>query len=276
MKYKIIVDSSSNMLKSDFKEENIDFAIAPLTIRVDDHEFVDDENLNTHEMLTKMNESKNKSSSSCPAPSVFLNEFEGSDYYFVFTISKKLSGAYNSALVAKDMSEVSQNIAVIDSELTAGSIELMVNECVRLIKENKSFEEIKEGIEAFVKESHLFFVLNKFDNLVKNGRMSKTVAFIASLANVKPLCVGEEGEIKIKEKIRTINGVFKRLVANIGIVCTNTKDRVMIISHTEDLKNAEILKEMIKEHYEFKDIIIKENRGLCSFYSLEGGIICSF
>ncbi len=276
MKYKIIVDSSSNMLKSDFKEENIDFAIAPLTIRVDDEEFIDDDNLDTHEMLTKMNNTKNKASSSCPAPSVFLNEFEGSDYYFVFTISKKLSGAFNSALVAKDMSDVKDHIAVIDSELTAGSIELMVNECVRLIKENKSFEEIKAGIEEFVKNAHLFFVLNKFDNLVKNGRMSKTVAFIASLANVKPLCVGEEGEIKIKEKIRTINGVFKRLVANIGAVCTNTKDRIMIISHTEDLKSAETLKEMIKEHYEFKDIIIKENRGLCSFYSLEGGIICSF
>ncbi len=276
MKFKIIVDSSSNMIKNDFKEKEIDFAIAPLTIRVDDEEFIDDENLNTHEMLSKMNASKNKSSSSCPAPSVYLNEFQGSEYYFVFTISKKLSGSFNSALVAKDMSDFKDNIAVIDSELTAGSIELMVNECVRLIKENKTFKEIKEGIESFVKNSHLFFILNKFDNLVKNGRMSKTVAFIANLANVKPLCVGEEGEIKIKEKIRTINGVFKRLVANIGAVCTNTKDRIMIISHTEDLKSAETLKEMIKEHYEFKDIIIKENRGLCSFYSLEGGIICSF
>ncbi len=276
MKFKIIVDSSSNMIKHDFKEKEIDFAIAPLTIRVDDEEFIDDENLNTHEMLSKMNASKNKSSSSCPAPSVYLNEFQGSEYYFVFTISKKLSGSFNSALVAKDMSDFKDNIAVIDSELTAGSIELMVNECVKLIKENKTFKEIKEGIESFVKNSHLFFILNKFDNLVKNGRMSKTVAFIANLANVKPLCVGEEGEIKIKEKIRTINGVFKRLVANIGVVCQDTKNRVMIISHTEDLKNAEALKEMIKEHYEFKDIIIKENRGLCSFYSLEGGIICSF
>ncbi len=276
MKFKIIVDSSSNMIKNDFKQKEIDFAIAPLTIRVDDEEFIDDENLNTHEMLSKMNASKNKSSSSCPAPSVYLNEFQGSEYYFVFTISKKLSGSFNSALVAKDMSDFKDNIAVIDSELTAGSIELMVNECVRLIKENKTFKEIKEGIESFVKNSHLFFILNKFDNLVKNGRMSKTVAFIANLANVKPLCVGEEGEIKIKEKIRTINGVFKRLVANIGVVCQDTKNRVMIISHTEDLKNAEALKEMIKEHYEFKDIIIKENRGLCSFYSLEGGIICSF
>lgn len=276
MKYKIIVDSSSNMLRTDFKESDIGFAIAPLTIRVQNEEFIDDENLNTHEMLEKMNASKEKSSSSCPAPGVFLNEFEGSEYYFVFTISKKLSGAYNSADNARNMSEFKDNIAVIDSELTAGSIELMVNECVRLIKENKSFEEIKLGIEEFVKNAHLFFVLNKFDNLVKNGRMSKTVAFIANLANVKPLCVGENGEIKIKEKIRTINGVFKRLVANIGAVCSNTKDRVMIISHTEDLKNAEALKEMIKEHYEFKDIIIKENRGLCSYYSLEGGIICSF
>ena len=276
MKFKIIVDSSSNLKNSDFRNENIDFSVVPLTIRIDDKEYIDDDNLDVKEMLNNMEKSKTKSSTSCPSPSQFLNELEGSEYYFIFTISKKLSGVFNSATVAREMSSNKENIVVIDSLLTSGAIELLVRETIKEIKDNKSFEEIKNNLENFKKNIYLFFVLDKFDNLVKNGRINKALAFIANLANIKPLCVGEDGEIKIKEKIRSLQGVYKRIVAYIKSVCDDVSNRILIISHTECRENAEILKKIIEENYNFKEIIIKENKGLCSFYSERGGIICTF
>lgn len=275
MKYKIIVDSSSN-LKSDYlnKEKDIGFDVVPLTIRIGEKEYVDDDNIDVNKML-KDYETTKKGQTSCPSPNDFLSKIEGADYYFIFTISSKLSGSYASALIAKDISEQADNIFVLDSKLVCGSIEELVIKTVELIKENKKVEEIKKELKEFRDSLNLLFILDKFDNLVENGRINKVLAFVAKLANIKPLCYGEDGEIKIKEKIRTFLGAIKRLSYNVGKM-TSDFNRPLIISHTNNLKMAEELKEMIENEYNFKEVIIREHKGLSGFYSQDGGIIVCF
>lgn len=276
MKYRICVDSSSNLLSNYIVDEEVGFNVIPLTIRVGNKEYVDNDDLNVDELLKDVESSKEACSSSCPSPQDFLNHFEDSEYVICVTISHKLSGCYNSACVAKDMCENKDNILIIDSKLTAGAMRLIVDKAYQLIKSGKEFNEIKEELVKYRDSIQLLFVLDKFDNLVKNGRMSKVVAFIAQLAAIKPLCYGDEGEIKIKEKIRTFKGVLKRLVHNIGVMCPITKGRTCVISHTQNKESAMLLKALIEEEYEFDSIIIEDNRGLCAFYALSGGLLVSF
>lgn len=279
MKYKIVVDSSANLLNDYLKnEENIDFEVAPLTIRLLDEEFIDNDTLDVKDMLKKINASEVGAKSSCPSPNDFLKTFNSDKdgYTFVITITKKLSGSFNSAIVAKEMSENKDHIYVLDSKATAGSMVILVDKLVELIKKGLSFAEISKEIKAYRDSMNLLFALDKFDSLVKNGRMNKVVAFIANLASIKALCYADDGDIRIKEKIRTFKGVLKRIVYNIGKMCENTKDRICVIAHTENLESAKFLKEEIENAYEFKEVRIMDNRGLCAFYSLEGGLIVSF
>lgn len=276
MKFEICVDSSSNLLSNHIVDDEVGFDVVPLTIRVGNEEYVDDDNLNVPEFLKKVESTSEVCKSACPSPQDFLNNYEKADYTICVTISNKLSGSYNSALVARDMSDKKENILVVDSLLTAGAMRLIVDKAYSLIKEGKDFETIKKEILEYRDSIKLLFVLDKFDNLVKNGRMSKVVAFIAQLAAIKPLCYGDEGEIKIKEKIRTFKGVLKRLVHNIGVMCPVTKGRTCVISHTQNEESALLLKALIEEAYQFDSIIVEDNRGLCSFYALRGGLIVSF
>ena len=276
MKFEICVDSSSNLLSNHIVDDKVGFDVVPLTIRVGNEEYVDDDNLNVPEFLKKVESTSEVCKSACPSPQDFLNNYEKADYTICVTISNKLSGSYNSALVARDMSDKKENILVVDSLLTAGAMRLIVDKAYSLIKEGKDFETIKKEILEYRDSIKLLFVLDKFDNLVKNGRMSKVVAFIAQLAAIKPLCYGDEGEIKIKEKIRTFKGVLKRLVHNIGVMCPVTKGRTCVISHTQNEESALLLKALIEEAYQFDSIIVEDNRGLCSFYALRGGLIVSF
>lgn len=276
MKYRICVDSSSNLLSNHIVDSDVGFNVIPLTIRVGKEEFVDNDSLDVDDLLSKVQESKEVCSSSCPSPHDFLSHYGESEFVICITISHKLSGCYNSACVARDMSENKENIFVIDSLLTAGAMRLLVDKAYKLIKQNLSFDEIKTKLTEYRDSLQLLFVLDRFDNLVKNGRMSKVVAFIAQLAAIKPLCYGEGGEIKIKEKIRTFKGVLKRLVHNIGLMCPVTQGRTCVISHTKNKENALLLKAMIEQEYNFDSIIVEDNRGLCAFYSLEGGLIVSF
>lgn len=276
MKYKICVDSSSNLVNSYINDEKIGFKVIPLTIRVGKKEFVDDDNLNVASMLKEVEETKEQCSSSCPSPSDFLENYQNAEHVICITISKKLSGSFNSACVARDMSENKDNIFVIDSKLTAGAMRLLADKAYELCKKDIDFDEIKAELTKYRDSIQLLFVLDKFDNLVRNGRMSKVTAFIAQLAAIKPLCYGDDGEIKIKEKIRTFKGVLKRLVHNIGVMCPVTKGRTCVISHTDNKESALFLKNLIEQEYEFDKIILDDNRGLCSFYALRGGLIVSF
>ncbi len=277
MKYKIIVDSSSNLTKDYLKNENdIDFDVAPLSIRINDKEYVDDGSISEEELLEELSKTKEKTSSSCPSPDTFLSKLYDAEYYIIITISSKLSGAFNSANVAKNMYDHPENVMVIDSKLVAGAMRILTDKAVELIKENKSFEEIEKELNKQRDENKLLFVLDKFDNLIRNGRVNKILGFIASKLSIKPLCYGDDGEIKIMAKIRTFAGVIKKLSVEIGNMVTSTKGRKCIISHTKNEEFAMILKDLIEKQYEFDSIVIEENKCLCAYYSLEGGIIVSF
>lgn len=126
-----------------------------------------------------------------------------------------------------------EHVFVIDSKGTAGSIVLIAEKLFELIKENKEFSVITNEITAFRNSVNLLFALDRFDNLVRNGRMSKLTAFIAEKIAIKPLCYADDGEIKIKEKIRTFRGVIKRMTHYIGKMCEDTTNKICIIAHTK-------------------------------------------
>ena len=276
MKFKIIVDSSSNLVNSYYQDKkDVAFKVVPLTIRIGQEEFIDNDELDVNKMLDvlRLNDG---GQSSCPSPNDYLRELDEAEYSFIITITSKLSGSFNSACVARTMCKNPEHVFVIDSKGTAGSIVLIAEKLFELIKENKEFSVITNEITAFRNNVNLLFALDRFDNLVRNGRMSKLTAFIAEKIAIKPLCYADDGEIKIKEKIRTFRGVIKRMTHYIGKMCEDTTNKICIIAHTKNESAALELKKDIEENYHFKEVRVMENRGLCAFYALEGGLIVTF
>ena len=276
MKFKIIVDSSSNLLNSYYQDKkDVAFKVVPLTIRIGQEEFIDNDELDVNRMLDvlRLNDG---GQSSCPSPNDYLRELDEAEYSFIITITSKLSGSFNSACVARTMCKNPEHVFVIDSKGTAGSIVLIAEKLFELIKENKEFSVITNEITAYKNSINLLFALDRFDNLVRNGRMSKLTAFIAEKIAIKPLCYADDGEIKIKEKIRTFRGVIKRMTHYIGKMCEDTTNKICIIAHTRNESAALELKKDIEENYHFKEVRVMENRGLCAFYALEGGLIVTF
>lgn len=276
MKFKIIVDSSSNLLNSYYQDKkDVAFKVVPLTIRIGQEEFIDNDELDVNRMLDvlRLNDG---GQSSCPSPNDYLRELDEAEYSFIITITSKLSGSFNSACVARTMCKNPEHVFVIDSKGTAGSIVLIAEKLFELIKENKEFSVITSEITAFRNSVNLLFALDRFDNLVRNGRMSKLTAFIAEKIAIKPLCYADDGEIKIKEKIRTFRGVIKRMTHYVGKMCEDTTNKICIIAHTQNESAALELKKDIEENYHFKEVRVMENRGLCAFYALEGGLIVTF
>ncbi len=269
MKYQIVVDSASDIKSGEF--ENVE--IAPLVIKIGEEEFVDDNNLDVDFLLDKMANSNDKQTTSCPNPSTFLDLFKKADYTFCITISSKLSGTYNAALVAKDLAlKEGYTVEVLDSKAVAGVERLMVLDILSALKEEKEFEEIVKEIRETKYE--LLFVLSSFDNLIKNGRMGKITGFVASLLSIRPLFCAGDGEIKLVKKIRTLTKAIDSLVDEMPNFKPLFKD--VVITYCGNLEVAQKLAEQIKNKYASTNVLLVPTRGLTSFYANLNGIIVSF
>lgn len=273
MKFKIVADSSCDLVNDYIVDEEVGFEVVPLSINIDENSYLDNRDLNIKDMLAKMKASSKAAKTSCPSPGYFAGSYSEADNVFVVTISSKLSGTYNSAYLGSV--ETNNKVHVIDSKGTSGMMILIIDKLYELIKKGETFDEIKEHIEEYQKNINLFFVLDKFDNLVKNGRMSRITALVAMTLFIKPLCIAEDGQISIYEKPRTMKSALIKLVNNIKDKCKDFSGKC-IITHCYNEENAEFVKKMILEKYSFKEVIIKPMRGLCSFYALENGVIVSF
>ena len=95
MSYRILVDSCTDLTKDMRKNEHL--KIIPLTLRIEDRVFVDNEEFNQKEFLKVMNENPTSPKSACPSPQDYLNEFDFDGDIYVVTISSALSGSNNSA-----------------------------------------------------------------------------------------------------------------------------------------------------------------------------------
>ena len=103
MEWNIVADSSCDLFELENRYADISFSTIPFVISVDEKDYVDDETLNTSQMVSTMEESKKASHTACPSPEAWYEQFEKPGNTIAVTISGRLSGSYNSAGTAMNM-----------------------------------------------------------------------------------------------------------------------------------------------------------------------------
>ena len=239
MKWNIITDSSCDMFGFDKEHENIVFSSVPFTISVGDENFVDDRNLDVDGMIDSMDACAEASHTACPSPHAWQEKFEQEGNVIAITISSKLSGSYNSACAAKDMvleEQPDKKIAVIDSRSAGSELVLLVKKICELIESGADFETVVEKAELYSRHTHVVFALSSFNNLVKNGRMSKIVGFVANKLGFWGIGIGtEEGTIQIKgkargKKPRGVDGFFERIARRTNLDEKRARRHVLVVA----------------------------------------------
>ena len=258
--------------------------IAPLTITIDDMHYVDDGTVDIPPYLAAMKASKNPVRSACPSPDLYAEDIRATEGdCFIVTLSAKLSGSHNAAslgvqLAQEDMPE--KKVHVFDSEsASAGEtyIALMIHD---LIAAGKSFEQIVELVEEKIRSMHTLFVLDSLDNLVKNGRISKTVALLANVLSIRLLMSDDgHGAIKNISKARGIKGALGQMVETCrkhteGLAAASQR---LVISYCNCPERARQVRDMIREKCPaIGEIIMTPTSALSSMYANDGGIVIAY
>lgn len=274
MNYKIVTDSSANILKSDV----LSLSSVPMKIRVEDIEYVDDENVNIEEMTSHLKRIKTKSTTSCPSPDEYIEAFGDADRIFCTTITSNLSGSYNAAMLAKNVFE-SENpdkkVFVIDTLSAGPEITLIIEKLEELILSGEEYESICEKITEYCKHTHLYFSLESLKNFANNGRVSPAVAKITGILGIRLVGkASDEGTLEPTNKPRGEKKAIEAIYENLKK--TGYNGGKVIISHTENEGAANTLSDMIVSEFPNANVGITRNRALCSFYAEPGGFLVGF
>jgi len=199
MSIKIIVDSTTDLTDS-IKER---VTIVPLTVCFGTEEYIDGVNLTHQKFYEKLIESDTLPTTSQASPAAFLDVFENclmpGDSAVVITLSSKLSGTYQSAVIAAGEYE---NVYVVDSSSVAIGTAILTEFALNCLDRGLSAKEIAHALDEKKKKVCLIAMLDTLEYLKKGGRISSTVAFAGGLLNIKPVVNIEDGAIHILGKAR--------------------------------------------------------------------------
>ena len=194
---RIIVDSTSDLTPEIKKQVHI----VPLTVHFGDEEFIDGVTIDHKRFYEKLIETDVHPSTSQASPAAFEAEYEKAkdEGAVVITVSSKLSGTYQSAVIA---AEEYENIYVVDSTSVAIGASILVELAVRLANQGLEAKEIARQLEEEKRKIVLVALVDTLEYLKKGGRISKSVAAFGTMLNIKPVLAVEDGEIQVLGKAR--------------------------------------------------------------------------
>lgn len=281
MTWKLVSDSSSDLVTGQLKSTAADFEAVPLCLRVGEQEFWDTAELDVPTLLAAMAAEKGPCTTACPSPEAFAEVFRKADRIICTTISQNLSGTYNAACLGRDivLEECPEKkIAVIDSFATAGEEVLILRKAKALIEEDpeRDFEALEKTLYDYQQSLETVFTLENFDNLVKNGRMKPLVGTLLQTLGIHVIAdATPQGTIRVRDKARGEKKTFERMVKLMG-EAKNCQGAEVIIAHCNNPGGAARLKEAILKTLPVKSVELIPTRGLCSFYAMDQGLIVGF
>ena len=274
----LVSDSSCDLYELEGTEGKMDFATIPFTIRIGGKEYVDDENMNVGKMLEANETHSEMAQTACPSPEAWREKFSAPGPVIAFTISGALSGCYNSALIGRNMvleEEPDKQIAVIDTKATGPEVSMLIWRARDLILAGKTFEEIEKDLNETADRIHTSFALISYHNLIKAGRVSRLIGFIAGHLGFWGIGIGDEkGEIAIRGKARGSKSMVRFLVEEIQKVGVAGKQ--ILISHCQNEKDALSLKAALEAAFSGIEVLVQATRGLDSFYAERSGLIVGY
>lgn len=276
MSYKIVVDSCCE-LPEELKKD-VRFEIVPLTLIVGDtYEKLDDESFDQKEFLQAVAQCPVSPKSACPSPERFMEAYRTeADHVYVVTLSSKLSGSYNSAVLGKNLYHETygeKQIYVVDSRSASCGETQIAYKIAQWEAEGITFEEITSRIEQFVDGMHTYFVLDNLETLRKNGRLSGVKALVASTLSIKPVMAGEQGSIVQLGQSVGIKKALAKMVDHVIRDVSEPEEKCLMITHCNNPDRANSVKDQILAKVKFKDVLIMDTAGISSMYANDGGVI---
>jgi DegV family protein with EDD domain len=150
-----------------------------------------------------------------------------------------MSGTNQSARAGIELMKNKKcRVEVIDSQLVAMGLGLVVLEAARLAKKGATLDQLAEHTRLSLRRSHFLAYFDTLKYLAKGGRIGKAAGLLGSVLSFKPILTVKEGEMapvtRLRSRAAGIEYLYNAVVAYKNI-------EMVGVEHTTDPEAADTL-----------------------------------
>ena len=280
----VVTDTSADLADSVLDRHHI--ALVPLQVVFGDESFRDRVELKPEEFYRRLRTARDLPTTSQPTPAEFvrvLRDARGeADEVVGVLLSGNLSGTYGSAQAAVRAAGIS-GVHLVDSRSASLGVGMLALRGAELAEAGWPGAEIARELERVRGQSGMLLTVDRYDNLLRSGRVSRGKAWIAGMLDVKPiLSLDGEGRVVPVDRVRGREQLVPRVLALLEKRLTPRPTTVRFgIAHTEAPEVAERVRTALVAAYRPRDCFVALATGVLGthvgigawaiFYQVEDG-----
>lgn len=190
---------------------------------------------------------------------LFRSILEAGDDILYFSLSKNISGTYNSArIAAEELSESfpDRKIRLIDSlnaSLAQGILAIYASE---MRARGMNLDETADILAAYPAKMNGVFTVGDLKYLSKTGRISSSAALVGNLLSIKPILRGnKDGFIVQFKKCRGRKSALNTLVSLVCDNIVNPEEQIIGIAHADSYEDSLYIMEEIRKRVKLRGFI---------------------
>lgn len=190
---------------------------------------------------------------------LFRSILEAGDDILYFSLSKNISGTYNSArIAAEELSESfpDRKIRLIDAlnaSLAQGILAIYASE---MRAGGKSLDETADILATYPAKMNGVFTVGDLKYLSKTGRISSSAALVGNLLSIKPILRGnKDGFIVQFKKCRGRKSALNTLVSLVCDNIVNPEEQIIGIAHADAYEDSLYVMEEIRKRVKLRGFI---------------------
>lgn len=250
----IVADTST--LCSPKEGKNMGITIIPACAIVDGETYKDYEDISSEEFLHLIEEGKVPTTSQ-PAVGDVIDVLEHiEDEVLYLSIGDGLSGAYQTAMGARNCVDNKENIHIVDTKTLAGPHKYMLKKAMMLKEKGYKAVEIVKELRKSIESSVSFVIPSDFEFLKRSGRLTPIAAKIGGIIKIVPVMTQTEDKTRIEPFAikRTKKKAVEAIVEHLEKLGAG-KEHLISIGHAGVKEQAQAVMDQMKErihHAEFE------------------------
>jgi DegV family protein with EDD domain len=255
----IVVDSSVDLPDAVLDRHHIQ--LVPLQVMFGDQTFRDRVELKPEDFYRKMRVSREHPTTSQPTPGEFIRVLRdaraGAEQVVAILLSARLSGTYQSGVAAARAGGI-EGIEFVDSASASLGLGLLALRGAELAESGWRAPEIARELRRVRQQSGCFLTVDRFDNLLRSGRVTRGKAWIGAMLDVKPILgLDRAGAILPVDRVRGRDNVVPRVLELLERQLTPRPKAVRFgIAHAEAPEAAGRLRDALVAAYQPRECIV--------------------
>lgn len=280
----VVTDSSADLADSVLDRHHM--VMVPLQVVFGDETFRDRIDLKPEEFYRRLRASKELPTTSQPTPADFVRVLrdarQEADEVVAVLLAAALSGTFQSAQAAVHSTGLT-NVHLFDSRSASLGVGMLGLRAAELAESGWRGSAIIGELERVRRQSGVFLTVDRYDNLLRSGRVSRGKAWLGGMLDVKPiLTITPEGRVVPVDRVRGRGNVVPRVLSLIDKQLTPRPAVVRFgVVHADAPEVAERVRTALVAAYSPRDCFVSLATGVLGthvgpgawavFYQVEDG-----